>query len=275
VNGWSAELTRQWVCVASCIGIAVSSLEWLVPSYKLERWHSLNPGLTAPPGRLGPRGSWRWQTATLRLLLVARLLVSVGFVGVEALGWSPAAARALLLLVGLSSLPLRCDEPIGVSTGMDGAERLLAVCVLVLGVTFLLDSRWTLQLALGFVAAQALLEYVSAGWTKAMDLDGWARGTHLARVIASSNYGHRGLAPWVLRNQRLVGKLSLVLITLEVAAPGVLLAPRPWAEMLVMALLAFHIGCAVVMGLSTFVWAFGATYPAMLYWRDLISTLFN
>ena len=36
----------------------------------------------------------------------------------------------------------------------------------------------------------------------------------------------------------------------------------------------FHLGCGIVMGLNSFVWAFGATYPAVVLTNGLIrSTL--
>ena len=41
--------------------------------------------------------------------------------------------------------------------------------------------------------------------------------------------------------------------------------PRPLALAVLAAALVFHAGNAAIMGLNTFVWAFAATYPAILW----------
>jgi hypothetical protein len=68
-----------------------------------------------------------------------------------------------------------------------------------------------------------------------------------------------------------VGRLlSLGVIALELAVPLSLVLPAPFAEILLAGVLAFHLLAAVTMGLNTFVWAYVATYPAILHVRDLL-----
>jgi hypothetical protein len=45
----------------------------------------------------------------------------------------------------------------------------------------------------------------------------------------------------------------------------------PWRLLFLGWGVAFHLGCAVVMGLNNFLWAFIATYPALLFAADWLA----
>lgn len=259
------------VCLLASLGVCLSCTEWLLPTQQLAP-----RGLYAYAGMLpvGPGASrclsW-WRSSGVRWLLMLRLLAAALFVACFALGARGPLATAAVLVMALLSMMLRVDEPVGLYVGLDGAEGMLTTCSLSLGLAFAIGTPLALTLGLAFVALQAQLEYGSAGWTKLASLRGWASGGHLLRVVASHNYGH----PWFARQARLhprvTGALSMGVIALEIAMPAALLLPRPFAETLLGCVLLFHIGSAVVMGFSTFVWAFAATFPAMLCCRDLLA----
>jgi hypothetical protein len=68
--------------------------------------------------------------------------------------------------------------------------------------------------------------------------------------------------------------LTQAIFIFEVLLPASLFAPRPIFLCALAAMLVFHIACAVTMGLNTFVWAFAACYPAVLWsWQYLADTL--
>jgi hypothetical protein len=142
--------------------------------------------------------------------------------------------------------------------------------LLALGPTFLLQSPLTLEVALGFVAVQVLIEYAGSGYSKATAWRTWVRGPSLLQVLASSNYGHPRAAAFVESHPVAGGVLASGVIALEIAAPVSLILPTPISESLLLGLLAFHLGAATLIGLNTFVWAFAATYPAILHCRNLL-----
>lgn len=253
------------VCLLASIGLMVSSAEWLLPAHKLAPGGLYGCSVTASNQLLAA-----WRSSGVRLVLALRLVAAATFICCFALGIAGQAATGALLVAAFSSLLLRVDEPVGLYLGMDGAEGVLTMCLLTTGVAFAIGTPLALTLALAFVTLQAQLEYASAGWTKVHSLRGWARGSHLLRVLASSNYGHPRWAEHARRHPRLTGALSLAVVAFEVAMPAVLLLPRPYAELLLGCALTFHLGSAVMMGFSTFVWAFAATFPAMLCCRDLL-----
>ena len=256
---------RRIVCFIACIGIAVSSLEWLIPASKLK------PGGLLAAGCFGATRAERlWRPNGLRLVFALRLACATAFPAFVLIAPYIREPGITVFAAGLLSLPLRFRDPVGVFSGMDGAEHLMTSTSLALGATYVLESTIVLEAALVFVATQALLEYASAGWTKLSDWRGWARGTYLRQVFLSSNYGHPRVAELVKAHPTLGGVLSIAMIAVEIAVPGALVLPAPMAEILLLAVLAFHIATAVIMGLNTFVWAFAATYPAILHCRHLL-----
>jgi hypothetical protein len=57
-------------------------------------------------------------------------------------------------------------------------------------------------------------------------------------------------------------------IAFECGSPSLVLGGTSGALLLTAVGLSFHLGTAVVMGLNTFVWAFGACYPAVILIAD-------
>jgi hypothetical protein len=266
--GWSDPLyVRRLVCFVTCIGLSVSSLEWLVPASKLTPAGLLATGGFGATRTIAER---LWRPYGLRLVLALRLACAAAFPTSLLLGSHVPEAGTAVFIAGLLCLPLRLRGPVGVLRGMDGAEHLMTSTLLVLGATYILESALVLEAALVFVAAQALLEYASAGWTKLRGWRGWASGAYLRQVLSSSNYGHPRFAQLLTAHPKLGRILSIGVIAIEIVVPSAIVLPAPLAEFLLLAALTFHLATAVIMGLNTFVWAFPATYPAVLHCRGLL-----
>jgi hypothetical protein len=92
----------------------------------------------------------------------------------------------------------------------------------------------------------------------------WRNGSALPAILATSGHGNAWAARTLQQFPRISIGLTWSVILLEVLFPLLLLGPRPLAVIAVAGGLAFHIGCAVLMGLNSFVWAFPATYPCLL-----------
>ncbi len=268
---WMAWTAARSVCALASVGACLSCAEWLLPT------HQLAPhGLYANRGLLQfdeaqSRRLVTWRSSGVRVVLALRLTSAALFLACFACGAGGVLASSAVLGTALLGMVLRLDEPVGLYLGMDGAEGMLTTCLLSLGIAFAIGTPLALLLGVAFVALQAQLEYASAGWTKLYSLRGWASGNHLLRVVASSNYGHPWCAERARRYPLTTGALSLGVISFEIAMPGALLLPSPYAELLLGCALTFHVGSALVMGFNSFVWAFAATFPAMLCCRDLLA----
>ena len=246
-------------------GTAIASAEWLVPASKL-----------APHGILlaGSRGGhwvgW-WLGGGVRMAILLRLILCLMFLACFALGEAGSTPAAVAIVgAALLTLPLRLSEPIGIWTGMNGAEHVLTANLVALALAYAAGTGLAAEAAVIFVALRALIEYGAAGWIKLMRARRWIPGSNLSLVLQSPDYGDPRLAHALARFPRLAGLVSVLVIGLEILVPLAVILPFPWAEMLLLTALAFHLGVALTMGLNTFLWAFVATYPPIIYCRDLL-----
>ena len=194
------------------------------------------------------------STRGVRGLLFVRLLLALGIL------FFPTSA-ALLLASGLGTMLFVQRTPFG----HDGADQLLMILFLSLGLGSLVGSAIGVQIALAFVAAQAVLAYFSAGTAK-LSAAGWRDGSYLAGISGMRMYGHARCARLFAEKPRIAWIAAWTTIVWEVGFILVPFLPPTLAVPYVALGLLFHAGNAVVMGLNTFVFAFVATYPALLCW---------
>lgn len=126
------------------------------------------------------------------------------------------------------------------------------------------NNSFVAHIALWFVALQACIAYLGAGFAK-MFSQPWRHGVHLYHVFASSMQRLPTVAI-VLRDYSIVAfVLSWFTILIQIAFPLALILPTQAAFVIVAATASFHLGVAILMGLPSFFWAFLATYPAVLF----------
>jgi hypothetical protein len=256
---------RLFACSVTALGLIISSAEWLVPARKLGRSSLLAAGSwgDSPLERL-------WRPTGLQLVFVARIACSAWFLVSAAWSFHTRFGGIALFLAGFLSLPLRYREPVGVFDGMDGAERLMIAVALAGGGSFVFDTPLAVTAALMFVAGQGVIEYFLAGWTKLRAHASWTSGRAIQLAFSNAHYGHPYWAAIARRRPGLARMLSAAVILIETGAMFALILPPPWAESLLIVTFCFHAAAAFIMGLNTFVWAFAATYPAILHCRDLL-----
>lgn len=248
-----------------CVGAVISTLEFItvLPAFRstgLYSWPVLRAeqvqrlgigGLHGPAGVLGP------PPVVAGLLLVRLLcLVSLPFLTLQ----TPAFTLAALTLAG-TTLVFTWRRYIG-DDGSDQMNTLLvAVIVLCAGLG---RSGTALSIGLGFLAFQACLSYAAAGFAKAFSRE-WRDGSAMFKIFNTEAYG----LPWVARGLHRRRWLGLLLcwgvILGECLFPVILVLPLPGVLAMLAMGVVFHGLCAAIMGLNSFLWAFMATYPAILY----------
>jgi vitamin K-dependent gamma-carboxylase-like protein len=122
---------------------------------------------------------------------------------------------------------------------------------------------------LWFIAAQVCLAYFGAGFSKLRSAS-WRSGVALAQILDGSLVRNPRLGR--LFNGGAAGKLACWgTIALELAFPFAPLLPQPALFALLGAGAAFHLAIAATFGLGSFLWAFLATYPAVIFVNAEIS----
>lgn len=124
-----------------------------------------------------------------------------------------------------------------------------------------------IKIGLGWIAAQSVLSYFLAGLAKLKNA-GWRNGVALQNLFSSDGpyvlwSGVRGLA----KLKSLCALLGWGAVLFELAFLAVLVLPTEGKWVFLGLGLTFHLANAVVLGLNRFVWAWTATYPALLYFQ--------
>jgi hypothetical protein len=185
---------------------------------------------------------------------------------VVAMGPLSVVGRWVLLVALGASLVVRQRRVVG----GDGAEQLSEIVLLSACLALLpYPGEARVQLAVLFIAAQLALSYVAAGIFKLIS-PVWRSGEALPGIL--NTYGHGvAWASYAVGRWRWIGFAAGWFVMLfEVIFPVVFVGP-PWLVAVLLATgFAFHLGCAVLMGLNSFVWAFPATYACVLATRALL-----
>lgn len=120
------------------------------------------------------------------------------------------------------------------------------------------------RVGLGWIAAQSVLSYALAGVVKLRN-PSWRSGEAVRQLLASDGpYVIWAPARGVVKHAAVCGALAWAVMVFEVLFPLVLVVPAEVRWMWLAAGFVFHLGNALVLGLNRFVWAWVATYPALL-----------
>jgi hypothetical protein len=120
------------------------------------------------------------------------------------------------------------------------------------------------EICLWYLSLQLCLAYATAGVAKALGRE-WRRGSAIPDILATRSYGHAALAAWLRARPRLTRWVTYSVMAFECLFPLILTLGPSVAWFFVGMGFLFHIVNAYAMGLNRFLWAFPATYPAVLY----------
>ena len=240
------------------IAVVISSLEPLVAW----RFFSSNGPLWWKLARLERSQSGRRPVALIAHDSVFRALCVIDIGAALAVAVRPDSRVGWLLVIVHGLTIARMHD------GLDGSDAMTGVLLVANAIRLVDPAKLQTSFVL-FVAVQAALAYFTSGFSKLGSWI-WVEGLTLRRTLSTTTYGEPGFArllwarPWIGR------MLSWLTFTIEIIFPIALVAPPPVAVTIVGIMAAFHLGCARIMALGSFVWAFGATYPCVLAARPLI-----
>lgn len=174
---------------------------------------------------------------------------------------SSSISTACVMAVVAASIALYWRSPLG----LDGSDQMSTIVLVAVGIHKMF--RYDVQVAeasLWFIAVQGCLAYFVAGVAKLVS-PVWRNGEAVRRIFSTRTYGSQTAADLVGDRRSVCVTLSWLVIAFECSFPLALLFGTPGFVVFAVLGFAFHITNAVVMGLNTFVWAFLACYPAILF----------
>ena len=189
--------------------------------------------------------------------------------------WTDAAV-ILALFLSPATLVLRAAAAIFLLIEMkrhyfsvDGSDEMMLLC---LSATFLGGIGDANRYLTFFLAAELVLAYTTAGAYKASS-PFWQKGKALLHITRTRAFGHERVSKLLHRRPLLCHFSELSLVLWESGFLIALVAPRPVLWMMLAAGIVFHLSCAWVMGLNTFLWAFAAGYPCVIFANQEIHSI--
>jgi hypothetical protein len=147
--------------------------------------------------------------------------------------------------------------------GLEASDQMLMIVCISLVLGSLIESDTGEELALYFIAAQAILSYFVAGISKLFG-SLWRSGEAVRLIVNTQSFGHPYFAG-VLNRQPALGRVAaLAVLVIECSFPLVLILPPSVTYMYIVLVFVFHLLNCVVLGLNVFLWAYLATFPAIL-----------
>jgi len=180
----------------------------------------------------------------------------------------PYSRAAGALLAGLV-LCVHCLSNVRLLIGRDGADQMQTIVWAGL-FFYCLPLTPTAQIvSVAFIGVQLVLSYLISGIAKVIS-PVWRDGSAIGLITRMATYCSPGLSR--VLGRRVVSRcVSWATMLFEIWSPFLLLAGRPGAMAMIVMGTAFHVGIAVAMGLTTFVFAFLATFPILYYFAGRVS----
>jgi hypothetical protein len=252
------------IVIVAATGVFIASVELLTLKTEFEdgglfSWEVL---------RTASRATLRVGTARPTQLIARRFFVPAvtGARAAAALvlivfGPNHALGTACVFAVVATGIVMYWRAPVG----LDGADQMSLITFVALAVYQLFPADvHVAQASLWFIAFQGCLSYCVAGIAKVMS-PVWRSGEAVRRILGTRTYGSRTSASFVRRHDRVCVALSWLLMLFECSFPLALAFGETGVAIFAVLGVLFHVANAVIMGLNTFLWAFVATYPAILY----------
>jgi hypothetical protein len=146
---------------------------------------------------------------------------------------------------------------------IDGSDQMSLVVLLACLLGRVGADAVSARAGVSFLAAELTLAYVVAGFSKATS-SYWRSGNAFTIIAQTRMYGQPAAARAVRTHPVLGRAAGYAVLAWESLFILTLTAPRALVLVMLAVGVAFHAGCAFVMGLNRFLWAFAAGYPALL-----------
>ena len=127
------------------------------------------------------------------------------------------------------------------------------------------DSEPATRATLWFIAGQCALAYGTSGLLKWRQTPEWRNGSAVGLLLQHEFMGDARIAAWFNTHPVMNRAITWAVLTLEVFFPLALVSGVPVAAVFVTGALLMHLGIGHFMGLAPFLWAFLASYPAVLF----------
>jgi hypothetical protein len=260
----------RWTVAVAAFAAFVTATELIAVSiwYRNGVFWRCCQGAMTEKEEVGPLTGWvnawlkRWLPAVFVVKALAAAITLL-------LIFSGASYReALFVLTGCSLVVAYCRV-----VGGDGANQMTLIVLTASTLALVMGGETQGgRAALLFVGSQGLLAYFVAGVAKVISSE-WRNEDVVSKITSTVSYGNGAAFRMMDATPGLGRVLTLSVIGFELAMPLAIIFPVHVTMGFLGLAFFFHVGCAVVMGLNDFVWAFASTFPAILFISSVLHKL--
>jgi vitamin K-dependent gamma-carboxylase-like protein len=258
------EVAYTWIVILASIGVFIASVELFTIKEEFEdgglfSWEVLRTVSSATlSAGTGTPGKWISHPLFVPAVTVGRALAALILICFRN---NHALSTVCVCGIVASSLLMYCRAPLG----LDGSDQMSLITFVAVAIYKLFAGDiHVAQASLWFIAIQGCLSYSVAGIAKVMS-PVWRSGEAVRGILGTRTYGTTRSASFVSRRNGACLALSWLVMSFECTFPLALAFGQTGFAVFAVLGILFHISNAVTMGLNTFVWAFIATYPAILF----------
>lgn len=172
----------------------------------------------------------------------------------------PAFFIALCVFVSFTTILLSVRS----GDGKNGADQMAKMTFTAISLVLLSPHPWVWRCGLLFLSGQLSLAYCTSGYIRIREQT-WRDGSALVTILRQHNYGNRWCWTKARQHPFLTQCASRSALLFECTFPLVFVLPIKFCLIFLGFGLVFHLLNAVVIGLNTFLFAFPAIYPAVIW----------
>ncbi len=208
------------------------------------------------------------RTSTL-IMLALRFLVLMLFLYQLCTGAGLVLSTVSLLLITQFYFNYRL--PVG-KDGSDQMSNIILVCLFFIAA--FPENKVIVIVSVLFIAFQALLSYLTSGISKIVSPT-WRQGNIVFKIFNTKTYGSKSIAKFLRHRPSVVKFMNHSTLVFECLILLVLFIPYPFNLYFLIIPFMFHLASARIMGLNSFLFAFSATFPAIVYLSNKLQHVFS
>jgi len=256
------------------IGLIVSTLEFLFNGEHFKdsglfSWRIWRESKFRKKPILREHTSFIFSKNTVFTILFIRLFLLIYFI--YQLYQGEGVVLWIISYLLISQLYLNFRIPLG-KDGSDQMSNIVLICLFIMAL--FPNNKVIIVVSILFIAFQSILSYLTAGIAKLISPT-WRSGNILFQILNTKTYGKKSVVVFLKNKPKFVRFLNHGTIAFESLFFLVLFLPYPFNIYFLIIPLLFHLSSARIMGLNSFLFAFLATYPSIIYMSNSLQSAFE
>lgn len=260
------EICFYYTTLVFSLGFIINQLEYLYIAINKERFNNFcNTDISILEHKLLPKKQFLSKLYhhiySRKLFLIKTLLLI--FLAVIIIFYDFGTFHYTFIITAL--FPLTLLSFYRTSFGGDGSDRMNIIVLTVIFISSIFSENTVIvKYGIYFIGAQTTLAYFVAGVSK-LKSTSWRNGKGLRGLLNTNTYSYKFISHYINKNKLIPIILSWMVIIWEFLFPLSFFFNEHVFLAFLCTAFTFHLGCAIIMNLNSFIFSFVATYPCLYF----------